>query len=246
MKTILELGCGQGFNAYLLAKKHRVIGIDISHPDLTIAARRYPGLPFVAMSGERLGFKDRSFDAIEARDLLEHVDDLEAVLDEIGRCLRPGGEVVTEIPYYKSEKWLKRLRPSYPLEIHHVRVFGENELEGLMRRSGFSLSRKRGRGFLSHLELFFAFRRKRPSRTQLGIGNWRESPGRVILHLGLLYFNPLVLKTPLRYFPVWLITLPLGMTIDFLGNRVFPKSLCYRFSFPGPPARNGGGKEPER
>jgi SAM-dependent methyltransferase len=246
MKTVLELGCGQGFNAYLQAKKHRVIGVDISHHDLAIAAHRYPGLPLATMSGARLGFKDRVFDAIEARDVLEHVDDLEAVLDEIGRCLKPGGEVTAEVPYWKSERWLTRLRPSYPREIHHVRVFGENELEGLMIRRSFSLSRKKRRGFFSHLEFFFTFRGKRPSRTQLGIGNWRESPGRVILHLGLLYFNPLVLKTPLRYFPVWLITLPLGITIDYLGNRVFPKSLYYRFRFPGPPAGGGGGAKSER
>ncbi len=211
-------------------KKHHVVGVDISYSDLKIAARRYPRLTLVAMSGERLGFKDRAFDAIEARDVLEHVDDLEAVLDEIRRCLKPGGEVVAEVPYWKSERWLTQLRPSYPREIHHVRVFEKNELEDIMIRRGFSLSRKMRRGFLSHLEFLFTFRRKSSSRTQLGIGNWRESPGRVILHLGLLYFNPLVLKTPLRYFPVWLITLPLGMAFDFLGNRVFPKSLFYRFA----------------
>ena len=44
-----------------------------------------------------------------------------------------------------------------------------------MIRRGFSLSRKKRRGFLSHLKFFFTFRGKRPSRTQLGIGNWRES-----------------------------------------------------------------------
>lgn len=241
MKTVLELGCGQGFNAYLQARKHRVVGVDISHPDLKIAARRYPGMPLVAMSGERLGFKDLVFDAIEARDLLEHVDDLEAALDEIRRCLKPGGEVVAEVPYWKSERWLTQIRPSYPREIHHVRIFEENELEDLMSRRGFSLSRKKRRGFLSHLEFFFTFRGQKPSRTQLGIGNWRESPGKVILHLGLLYFNPLVLKTPLRYFPIWLITLPLGMAIDFLGNRIFPKSLCYRFVCPGNAEAEGQG-----
>ncbi len=239
MKKVLELGCGQGYNTSLLSRRKIVFGVDISLLDLDIAARRYPKLIFLAMSGERLGFRDGVFDAIEARDVLEHIDDLDAALGEIRRCLKPGGEVIAEVPYWKSEEWLARLRPSYPLEIHHVRVFGENELEELMRQHGFDLAEKRRKGFLGHLEFFFTFRRKRTSASQLGIGNWREGPGRFLLHLGLLYFSPLVLKTPLRYLPIWLITIPVGLLIDGLGNIFLPKSLFYRFVLYHPTKEDG-------
>jgi SAM-dependent methyltransferase len=229
MKKILELGCGQGYHALILSQRHRVIGIDISKSDLLVAAKRYPRLTLLAMSGPALGFKSQVFDAVYALDMLEHVDNLVSTIGEIRRCLKVGGEVIANIPYWKSENWLLGLRPSFHNEIHHLRIFGENELESIMERFNFKTIEKKRRGFLSHLELLIQFKSKQKSRSQLGIGNWRDNIWTAALHLGLLYFNPLVLKTPLRYFPVWLITLPIGMLIDFLGNKKFPKSLFYRF-----------------
>jgi len=49
------------------------------------------------------------------------------------------------------------------------------------------------------------------------------------LHAIMLYFDPLVLKTPLVYFPIWIITLPVGAIINYFGNIFFPKSFYYEF-----------------
>jgi len=45
----------------------------------------------------------------------------------------------------------------------------------------------------------------------------------------MLLFDPFILKTPLKYFPIWVFTLPIGMFINFFGNKIFPRSVYYEF-----------------
>lgn len=231
MKNILEIGCGQGFRTYLLArnKNNKVIGIDLSEEDIKTAISRYPGVRYEVQNSEKLSFVADSFDEVLAFDIFEHVNNLDAVIAEIKRVLKKGGKLMVNIPYYRSENWLKSIRPTYFDEIHHVRVFGRSELETLLSKQGFSLRKKKREGFLTHIELFYFFKRKRTSHTQLGIGNWRDSLVGMFLHLFLLYFYPVVFQTPLKFFPLWIITIPLGFLIELPGNYLFPKSIYYEF-----------------
>lgn len=232
MKSILEIGCGQGFNTYLLSKdkQNNVIGIDLSKEDIEISRQRYPNINFLIMNAEKLTFKNNSFDVVYAIEILEHIDHLDKVLSEVKRVLKKGGKFIVSIPYHNSEKWLLKLRPTYFKEIHHVRIFKKNELESLLKSKGFYMKRKIKKGFLQHVELYFLFKRKINSKTQVSIGSWRDNIWTKTLHVIVLYFDPLVLKTPLVYFPIWIITLPLGFLINYFGNRVFPKSFYYEFS----------------
>jgi len=43
-------------------------------------------------------FKDGEFDYIEARDILEHLDDLVSVMEELHRILKKGGELFIRVP----------------------------------------------------------------------------------------------------------------------------------------------------
>ena len=192
------------------------------------ARKRYPGVIFIRMDSEALAFIGETFDEIYAMDVLEHVDNLDRVLMEIKRVMKQSGRLVANVPYWKSEYWLSQIRPSYRREIHHVRVFQEDELETKLKPYNFRVIRKIKTGFLSHVELFFLLKRNIKSDTQLGIGNWRDNYATFILHITLLFFNVEVLKTPLRFFPIWLVTLPVGLLIDYFGNKFFPKSVYYK------------------
>jgi len=90
---ILDIGCADGSLLGLLPDKHRKYGLDISaaacsqasaHCDQTINA------PF-----EQAEFSTR-FDLIIALDLLEHVVDPVRVLNKIGDCLAPDGQLIIE------------------------------------------------------------------------------------------------------------------------------------------------------
>lgn len=231
MKKILEIGCGQGFYTHILSKskKNNVVGIDLSGEDIKIAKKRYPGVNFKVMSAEDLKFKNKNFDTIYAIEVLEHVNNIGKTLDEVARVLKSGGKLIASIPFYESEKWLVKLRPTYFKEIHHIRVFKEKELETLCKKRNLALLKKRKVGVLQHIELFFLFKRKINSKTQLSIGSWRDNVFTKALHATMLYFNPIVLQTPLKYLPIWIITIPIGFVLDNLGSKVFPKSLYYEF-----------------
>ncbi len=69
-------------------------GIDLSEQSVETAGRtRTEGLEieYIVGAGEQLPFPDGSFDIAYCCDVLEHVDDLERVLAETSRVLRPGG-----------------------------------------------------------------------------------------------------------------------------------------------------------
>jgi 2-polyprenyl-6-hydroxyphenyl methylase / 3-demethylubiquinone-9 3-methyltransferase len=94
--TLLDVGCGGGFLAEEFAQLGcRVTGVDPSVASLQ-AARRHAddeGLAIVYRHGrgERLPADDDEFDVVCCCDVLEHVDDVDAVVAEIARVLRPGG-----------------------------------------------------------------------------------------------------------------------------------------------------------
>jgi 2-polyprenyl-6-hydroxyphenyl methylase/3-demethylubiquinone-9 3-methyltransferase len=95
-KVVLDLGCAGGFMAEALARRGAdVTGIDPAAEaiDAARAHARTGGLRigYDVGVGEALPYDDASFDAVVCVDVLEHVADLNKVLSEAVRTLRPGG-----------------------------------------------------------------------------------------------------------------------------------------------------------
>lgn len=95
-KAVLDLGCAGGFMAEALARRGaHVTGIDPAADAIAVARThaRAEGLRigYDVGVGEALPYEDDSFDAIVCVDVLEHVTDLNRVLTEVARTLRPGG-----------------------------------------------------------------------------------------------------------------------------------------------------------
>jgi len=92
----LDIGSGAGFLAEEFARLgFTVVGIDPS-PVAVEAARRHAeqsGLPidYLVGAGESLPVPDESFDVVYCCDVLEHVADLDKVIAETARVMRPGG-----------------------------------------------------------------------------------------------------------------------------------------------------------
>ena len=95
-KVVLDLGCAGGFMAESLALRGaQVTGIDPAAEaiDAARAHARDSGLRigYDVGVGEALPYDSASFDAVVCVDVLEHVADLNKVLAEVARTLRPGG-----------------------------------------------------------------------------------------------------------------------------------------------------------
>jgi ubiquinone/menaquinone biosynthesis methyltransferase len=92
----LDLACGTGDIAFLLAKKYpagRVMGIDITNKMLALARRRNscPNVGFFRQDMTRTRADTGSIDIVTGGYALRNAPDLDRVLDEIARVLRPGG-----------------------------------------------------------------------------------------------------------------------------------------------------------
>jgi 2-polyprenyl-6-hydroxyphenyl methylase/3-demethylubiquinone-9 3-methyltransferase len=95
-KSVLDLGCAGGFMAEAMALRGALVtGIDPAAEaiDAARAHARATGLQicYDVGVGEALPYDDDRFDAVVCVDVLEHVADLNKVLSEIARTLRPGG-----------------------------------------------------------------------------------------------------------------------------------------------------------
>ena len=95
-KAVLDLGCAGGFMAEALAQRGAdVTGIDPAAEAIDAArAHARQGdlrIGYDVGVGEALPYGTASFDAVVCVDVLEHVADLDKVLSEVARTLRPGG-----------------------------------------------------------------------------------------------------------------------------------------------------------
>jgi 2-polyprenyl-6-hydroxyphenyl methylase/3-demethylubiquinone-9 3-methyltransferase len=93
---VLDIGCGGGFLAEEFAALGcQVTGVDPSPASISAArahaARRGLPIDYRVGSGEDLPVPDAAFDVACCCDVLEHVSDVDQVISETARVLKPGG-----------------------------------------------------------------------------------------------------------------------------------------------------------
>jgi len=106
-RRILDLGCGHGMAAIVLARRGAsVTALDLSTGYLQEAAARActndVNISWVAADAERLPFVNGSFDGIWGNAVLHHLD-LELAGPEVRRVLRPGGMAVFCEPWGENK-----------------------------------------------------------------------------------------------------------------------------------------------
>ena len=91
--TVVDIGCGSGRDALLLAKEYDYVGIDASDEMLSGARELVPDTDFRIMDMYSLNFSSRSIDGFWATASLLHIPkrNLDRVLREIRRVTKQGG-----------------------------------------------------------------------------------------------------------------------------------------------------------
>jgi SAM-dependent methyltransferase len=93
-RRILDVGCGEGQVSRLAARLvgvERVVGVDPTWNQISVAASRGGATGFARSAAEQLPFSDSSFDAVVACLVLEHVAAVDTALAEVGRVLAANG-----------------------------------------------------------------------------------------------------------------------------------------------------------
>ncbi|MGD0926497.1 MAG: class I SAM-dependent methyltransferase [Streptosporangiaceae bacterium] len=95
---VIDLGCGEGRGSReLRALGHQVVGADYS-PTLTrAAAGSCPAIPVIRADAAALPFAPQSADLVVACMSLLDFDDFAGAVAEVGRVLRPGGQLCLAI-----------------------------------------------------------------------------------------------------------------------------------------------------
>ena len=142
-KTLLDLGCGNGpYSAPAAKIVERTYCVDPSLVALErLKARGISNLYPVSATGESLPFRDSFFDGVFLLWTIEHLQNVEQILKEIHRVLRPSGSFVvctcnkyTYSIYSSIMRLLKRGPGPDPQDVHD---FSPNELRGTLSRNGF-------------------------------------------------------------------------------------------------------------
>jgi len=93
---VLDLACGTGDLAFAAAAKGaRVVGLDLTHRMLQLAAGKSRSATFLTGDMTSLPFQSQTFDVVTTGYGLRNVPDLTAAIDEIARVLRPGGRLLS-------------------------------------------------------------------------------------------------------------------------------------------------------
>jgi ubiquinone/menaquinone biosynthesis C-methylase UbiE len=120
--ALLDVGCGRG--AFLERASHRhpmwrLSGIDTEADGVTATNQRVPEANVVIAAATELPFTSGTLDVVTAWDVLEHIPNLDSAVDEIERCLKPGGLFCLVVPVYDGVTGpLVRLLDRDPTHVH--------------------------------------------------------------------------------------------------------------------------------
>jgi ubiquinone/menaquinone biosynthesis C-methylase UbiE len=164
LTRILDVGCGYGALSLSLSEVDRfdIVGMDLLRARLEsvrakMSGRRATGnrVHLVAADAHRLPFRNATFDAVVATEVLEHLDEPDQLFREAHRVLRSGGRFLMTTPNAKAlpyrvlrflpERAVRKLAASctqeslHPELLHHHASSGTDSDPDRHRREGFTL-----------------------------------------------------------------------------------------------------------
>jgi SAM-dependent methyltransferase len=125
-RAVLDAGCGVGYGTALLAGAGaaEAVGIDVSRESVEAARAGAPdNASFVVGDVHALPFDDGRFGLVVCFEVIEHVQEQDAVLGELARVLAPEGVLVLSSPH----------RGVYPAgNPHHLHEYEPEELRAAL------------------------------------------------------------------------------------------------------------------
>ena len=97
----LDLGCGDGLLTRIVlqaAGPREMVGIDPDPAEAAQALQLGIYSAVHAVGGDRVPERDASFDWVLSNSVLEHIEQIEPVIAEVARLLRPDGNLVFTVP----------------------------------------------------------------------------------------------------------------------------------------------------
>lgn len=150
-ETVIDIGCGPGFLCEEIADavgtSGRVIGIDVSQDFLSLATSRNHRsfLEYRFGDATAIDAPDQSFDAAVCAQVAEYIPDVDRVLTETYRVLRPGGRALFVATDWDTLVWhsdkperMDVVLKSWEAHCAHPRL--PRKLGQRLKRAGFTVA----------------------------------------------------------------------------------------------------------
>lgn len=147
---VLDVGCGSGWLArnvavhgmYTVASDLSLSGVRkaraYSHPLLPASSSDAP-LPLVFLVADiyDLPFPSRSFDIVLLSEVCEHLEDIDAALEQVRYVLRDQGKLILTVPYREKIKWHLCIHCNRPTPANaHLHSFDGPDVRHCLERHG--------------------------------------------------------------------------------------------------------------
>lgn len=150
VKSILDIGCGNGHIAnFLKSKGYDVVGVDYSKQAIDLAKKTYPNIPFykIAVEDENLdNLFEKDFNLIICTEVISHIYDPAILFHVAKKNLNKDGSLIIITPYHGYlknlamailGKWGNHLSPNWTGG--HIKFFDINQLQELAINNGFDI-----------------------------------------------------------------------------------------------------------
>lgn len=131
-KKVLELGCGDGYGSFILAKKAKtIIATDIDKKTISEAQKKYKlrGLKFACLDALSLPYEDE-FDVVISFQVIEHVKDVRLYLSNIKKVLKKNGVFILSTP----NRLLRLYKGQKPWNRFHIEEYEESKLKNMLEK----------------------------------------------------------------------------------------------------------------
>jgi len=150
--VVLEIGSSSGYLLRDIKKGFPeifLIGSDCIPESLEKIAKYHPDIPLIQFDLVNCPLPDNSVDVIIALNVLEHIEDDITALQQIHRILKPGGNVIIEVPANPE------LYDFYDKQLKHFRRYSLSELSDKAEKAGFTLGPASHLGFYVYPVFWF-------------------------------------------------------------------------------------------
>ena len=110
-KSVLDVGCGEGFTLNKLRKVNigkDLIGVDTSVTAITLGKKQFPHLNLKEGSAYKLPFKDNTFDLVLCLEVLEHLEDPLKAFSEVVRVSKKNCIIsVPNEPWFRGANFIR-------------------------------------------------------------------------------------------------------------------------------------------
>lgn len=148
----LDIGCGEGHFAEITFDRKLEVGLDPSRPSLSEAAGRDVYQLLTEANGGEMPYPSAYFSSAMSNSVLEHIPEVEAVLHEAARVLKPGAVFAFCVPNHQFDKSLsisraleklglgsfaKRYRDFFDVIARHRHLDGPDVWKKRLEEAGF-------------------------------------------------------------------------------------------------------------